>query len=67
MEDARPRYATMIRDLPQGERPRERLREHGPGHLSNPELVAILLRTGTSGESVASPPQLCPYSLRVSR
>ena len=52
MEDARPRYATMIRDLPQGERPRERLREHGPGHLSNPELVAILLRTGTSGESV---------------
>ena len=36
MEDARPRYATMIRDLPRGERPRERLREHGPSHLSNP-------------------------------
>ena len=52
MEDARPRYATMIRDLPQGERPRERLREYGPSHLSNPELIAILLRTGTSGESV---------------
>ena len=52
MEDARPRYATMIRDLPQGERPRERLREHGPSHLSNPELIAILLRTGTAGESV---------------
>ena len=52
MEDARPRYATMIRDLPHGERPRERLREHGPSHLSNPELIAILLRTGTSGESV---------------
>ena len=52
MEDTRPRYATMIRDLPQGERPRERLREHGPSQLSNPELIAILLRTGTSGESV---------------
>ena len=45
-------YSTMIRDLPRGERPRERLREHGPGHLSNAELIAILLRTGVSGENV---------------
>ena len=45
-------YATLIRDLPRGERPRERLREVGPGHLSNAELVAILLRTGREGESV---------------
>ena len=51
-EEAQPRYATMIRDLPQGERPRERLREQGPGSLSNAELMAILLRTGVSGESV---------------
>ena len=28
--DVETRYATMIRDLPQGERPRERLREYGP-------------------------------------
>ena len=49
---ARPEYATMIRDLPHGERPRERLRELGSGHLSNPELIAILLRTGVEGESV---------------
>ena len=48
----RPQYATMIRDLPRGERPRERLRELGPGHLSNAELFAILLRTGVTGESV---------------
>jgi DNA repair protein RadC len=47
-----PRYATMIRDLPQGERPRERLKNLGPGALSNSELVAILLRTGVKGESV---------------
>ncbi len=47
-----PRYVTMIRDLPQGERPRERLRELGAGALSNSELIAILLRTGTKGESV---------------
>ena len=50
-DEARATYATMIRDLPLSERPRERLRELGPGHLSNPELIAILLRTGVAGES----------------
>ena len=45
-------YSTMIRDLPSGERPRERLRDHGAGHLSNAELIAILLRTGVAGENV---------------
>ncbi len=51
-DEAQPTYATMIRDLPQGERPRERLRDRGPGSLSNAELIAILLRTGVEGESV---------------
>ena len=37
-----------IKDLPQHERPRERLRDLGPAALSNAELLAILLRTGTS-------------------
>ena len=45
-------YSTMIRDLPRGERPRERLREYGPSYLSNAELIAILLRTGVTGENV---------------
>ncbi len=45
-------YGTLIRDLPTGERPRERLRDHGPSHLSNAELIAILLRTGVAGENV---------------
>ena len=47
-----PQYSTMIRDLPRTERPRERLRDAGPGSLSNAELIAILLRTGSGGESV---------------
>jgi DNA repair protein RadC len=48
----KPRYTALIRDMPYGERPRERLRELGPGALSSSELVAILLRTGRQGESV---------------
>jgi DNA repair protein RadC len=42
----------MIRDFPQDERPRERFISNGPQSLSNHELVAILLRTGSSQESV---------------
>jgi len=45
-------YTTMIRDLPQADRPRERLRELGPRALGNSELIAILMRTGTPGQSV---------------
>ncbi|MDA1219780.1 MAG: DNA repair protein RadC [Chloroflexi bacterium] len=47
-------YQPMIRDLPRGERPRERLRDYGPRYLSNTELIAILLRTGLQGENVIS-------------
>lgn len=42
----------MIRDYPQGDRPRERLKSEGANSLSNHELLAILLRTGTKKESV---------------
>ncbi len=34
------------------ERPRERLLEHGAETLSDPELLAIILRSGTAGENV---------------
>ncbi len=44
-------YRARIRDLPSGDRPRERLRDVGPGALSNQELLAILLRTGSARES----------------
>lgn len=47
-------YHPTILDLPAGERPRERLREHGARYLSNPELVAILLRSGIAGENALS-------------
>jgi DNA repair protein RadC len=41
-----------MHDIPDSERPRERLLTQGPGALSNAELLAILLRTGTSEENV---------------
>lgn len=44
--------AIMVRDLPLDERPREKLIACGAGALSNAELLAILLRTGTREESV---------------
>ncbi|SOC36430.1 RadC family protein [Ureibacillus acetophenoni] len=44
----------MIRDVHVNDRPRERLISQGPQSLSNQELIAILLRTGTKNESVLS-------------
>lgn len=43
---------TMIRDVNRADRPRERLLRQGAMSLSNQELLAILLRTGTKEESV---------------
>ncbi len=42
----------MVRDLPEEERPREKLIRRGAASLSDTELLAILLRTGTSSVSV---------------
>lgn len=44
--------AGLIRELPESERPRERLLKQGSGALSDAELVAVLLRTGAAGLSV---------------
>ena len=44
-------YRTM-RDVPGDERPRERLATHGPEVLSDAELVAIVLGSGSLGENV---------------
>jgi DNA repair protein RadC len=49
-ESAKPVYVT-IRDLPEEERPRERLAKYGPEAVSTAELIAILLRTGSARES----------------
>ncbi len=40
-----------IRDWPKEQRPRERLITYGPEALSDPELMALFLRTGSSGKT----------------
>ena len=42
----------MVRDLPKEVRPREKLLQYGASALSDIELLAILLRTGTTSRSV---------------
>ena len=42
--------ASLLRDLPSSERPRERLARLGAEALKTEELLAILLRTGRKGE-----------------
>ena len=41
-----------IKDIPKFDRPRERMEKYGPGKLSDAELLAILLRTGTKDLNV---------------
>jgi len=41
----------LIKDIPQEERPRERLLRYGAQVLSDAELLAVLIRTGTRSES----------------
>jgi DNA repair protein RadC len=41
----------LIRELPEGERPRERLLQQGGSSLADSELLAVLLRTGRRGAS----------------
>src|SRR5437667_12802957 len=40
-----------IREMPQEERPREKLAAHGASALTDPELIAILMRTGMTGKN----------------
>ncbi|WP_292387824.1 RadC family protein [Methanosarcina sp. UBA5] len=43
-----------IHDIPEEERPRERLIRNGPESLSNAELLGVILRTGSRQENVVS-------------
>lgn len=43
-----------IHDIPEEERPRERLIRNGPESLSNAELLGVILRTGSREENVVS-------------
>lgn len=51
-------YRLRIREFAEGDRPRERLRDHGPEALSDAELLAILLRVGVVGMNVVQLAQL---------
>jgi DNA repair protein RadC len=46
------KYVLTIRDLPQDEKPREKFLKLGGDALSAPELLAIILNTGTKKEGV---------------
>lgn len=50
--DTKSAYHVTVRELPSHERPRERLRRYGPQALSTIELLAIILRTGSTKGSV---------------
>lgn len=52
MEDREVHY--RVREWAEGDRPRERLRDRGPGALHDAELLAILLRVGNRGESAVA-------------
>ena len=43
-----------LSDIPVNERPMEKLLKFGADNLSNAELLAVLLRTGTRGENIIS-------------
>jgi DNA repair protein RadC len=45
-----------IEDLPEDDRPREKLRKKGPSSLSNSELLALIIRAGAPGKNVV---ELC--------
>lgn len=53
MRDARPARTALTR-VPTDQRPRERLLRSGGGSLSDAELVAVMLRTGTPGLSAVT-------------
>ncbi len=45
-------YHTTLREMPEDERPRERLALYGASALQTAELLAIILRVGTQQENV---------------
>ena len=52
MAEENGRTYQTIRELADEDRPRERLRQHGPGSLSAADLIAIVLGSGIRGENV---------------
>ena len=52
LAEAPAHYSCMIAEMPDWERPRERLEHQGADALTDAELLAILLRSGLRGRSV---------------
>jgi DNA repair protein RadC len=52
LDNPNKKYVLTIHDIPQEEKPREKLQKFGPKVLSTPELLAVLLTTGTKKEDV---------------
>lgn len=50
--EALAQFFMKIKDFPKVDRPREKLEHYGPERLSDSELLAILLRTGSEGINV---------------
>ncbi|MFR9273818.1 MAG: RadC family protein [Clostridia bacterium] len=53
--------ANTIREIPEMERPYEKCEQRGAGSLSDVELLAVLLRTGTRGENALTLAQKILY------
>jgi DNA repair protein RadC len=47
-------HTLMIREVPDEDRPRERMLAYGAATMSNAELLAVILRTGVQNESAVS-------------
>ncbi len=52
MDTTEPAHYLTLKETPATDRPRERLKAVGASHLSDAELLAILLRVGIRGENV---------------
>ena len=67
MENEKKPSAAGRKTWPAGERPRERLFHSGPGTLTDAELLAILLRTGTRTKNALEVAHLVLESARTLR
>lgn len=45
-------YVLKIKDMPTEDKPREKLLKYGPSNLSAPELLAVIMNTGSKNEEV---------------
>jgi DNA repair protein RadC len=50
--EAEKQYVLKMKDLPQEDKPREKLVKYGPAHLSIGELLAVVLGVGTKREGI---------------